>query len=132
SGRCLCAVSTFASVDIADQNAAFAISRHVKEIEQVATNVCSAFGPDASALQRSVWCGVRCGPVRTAVKRVGDVEMPNTIEGRLQRISRCSGSVEGDRRAAVIAGDGCRIPDVPQAIRGPDIAKVLPGRAVIG
>src|SRR6185436_16099025 len=122
SGRCLCAVSTFATVDIADQNAAFAISRHVKEIEQVATDVRPALGPDASALQRSVWCGVSCGPCHTAIKRVGDVEMPNAIEARLQRISRCSGSVERDRRAAVITGDGGGIPDVPQPIRSPDIA----------
>src|SRR4029077_19277535 len=111
AGCCLRAITAFATVDIADQHPAFAIHGHIKEVEQVATDVGPALGPDATALQRRVWSCVRSRPRLTAVESIGDIQMPFTIEGWQQRISRCGRAIEGDGCAARVAGNGRRVPD---------------------
>src|SRR6185295_5643024 len=80
-------MATGAAVDIAHFDATFAIYGHVKEVEQVATDVCAAADPDTTALHWRVGSGVGGGPVRTAVERFRDVEMPDAGEAIRRQIT---------------------------------------------
>src|SRR5229473_7102793 len=125
------AVASLAAVDVSDQNTPVAIYRHIKEVEQVATDIRAAFGPDATTLHGCVRRCVGSGPGLTAIEGVGDIEMPFAIEAGLQRVSRRSCSIECHGSTTSIAGDRGWVPDILKAIRGADVAKVLPRLTVI-
>src|SRR5207248_8174818 len=79
--RRLGAVTPCAAIGISDLDAPFFVNRYVKKIKQVAAYVGAAAGPDVAPLNRHVRCGICCDPSESAIKRVGDVELPNTLKG---------------------------------------------------
>jgi hypothetical protein len=96
-----------ASIDVPNLHAPLFINGHVKEVEQIATNVCATVHPNATALY---WITRRCvgdSPVPPCVECTCNVKMPNASEGVRRLVSGRFRTVEG-HRSAIGIGCNCR------------------------
>src|SRR5438270_194358 len=87
--NCLGAVSAFAAVHISNEDTTILIKRHVKKIQQVATDVCAAFCPDTATLHRRVRSCIGGRPGCASVKGIRHIQVPDSVKVRLQCISGC-------------------------------------------
>src|SRR6266446_5070970 len=85
-----------ASIDVADLDASLLVNSHVEKVEQVAADIGAAVRPYTTALHRVVWSYIRCCPVGSSVKCIGNVEMPNAVEAVCRPVSSCRRAIEGN------------------------------------
>jgi len=93
---CLRAISAFATIDVTNQDTAIAIHRNVKKKSSSDSDRYSrhlrAVIPCAAS---GIWRRNRRRPVPTAVKRMRDIQMPNSAEvGRAAIAGAGGGSVK--------------------------------------
>src|SRR5205823_6754943 len=87
------------------------LDRHVEEVSQIAHDIGSASTQQSAPLHRQCWCHVRSRPSRSAIKRVGDIKMPDAGEAALIGIAGRT-SV---RRSRSIESHGCSAVAPPTA-----------------
>ena len=125
------AITARAPVNVPDFYTALLVNGHVEEVEQVPTDIGPASCPYTTALHRSIRRGVGGRPSRSSIEGVGNVKVPNAIEGAGVSISGCRRAVEGNSGAVGVLCHGCGIPNVFQSVDGPNIGDVVPCHTMI-
>src|SRR5205823_11339694 len=112
------------------------LDRHVEEVSQIAHDIGSASTQQSAPLHRQCWCHVRSRPSRSAIKRVGDIKMPDAGEAALIGIAgrtsvRRSRSIESHGCSAVAPANRRRKGDVLHTVRSTYVIHVRPGLALV-
>src|SRR5260370_32913632 len=79
-GRCLGAITAWASVHVPDLHATLLVNGNVEEVEQITRDSGPASCPDSTMLHWSTGCQVRGRPGLSAVKSMRNVKMPEAVE----------------------------------------------------
>src|SRR5207244_4398970 len=110
-----------AAIHVTDFDATLLVDGHVEKVEQVAANVGTAVHPDATALHWCIWRDIDGAPGAATIESARDVEVPDPGEGIGRVIARSCRTIKRDRSTTVVAGSGCRIGDVLESKRRPNL-----------
>src|SRR5436309_8282053 len=102
--------------------------RHTRFSRDWSSDVCSS---DLTALHRIVWSYIGCCPCLSSIKRICNVEMPDTTETVCRPISTRRRAIEGDGGTASVGCHCRRIKHVLQFISRAHVIDVVPSRAVV-